>query len=200
MARARRDVSETEPPQQLANRALVISNIPAREDQLPQVNTAPAHHAVALNVGTGFDQRRQRGFLLCAQPPRRPRRLAVDQSLRPRGIEAAHPIAQSLRGHGAQLGRRGPVLAFVSRRNRQQPTRLVGILCFLSRRTHPFGVPIRAQPHRHRHRSPPAQARFLKSQIAARGNPRQSLIPSGGWYKDMLKGPRGEKRPGSRIG
>ena len=78
MARARRNVSEPEPPQQLANRALVIGNIPAREDQLPQVNAAPAHHGVALDIRTGFDQRRQLGFLLRRQPPHRPRRLAVE--------------------------------------------------------------------------------------------------------------------------
>jgi hypothetical protein len=56
----------------------MISEVPAGQDQLLQINTAPAHHAVALDVGTGFDQRRQLGFLLADQSPRRPRRLALD--------------------------------------------------------------------------------------------------------------------------
>src|SRR5215218_2660896 len=103
MARACRDMPEPEPPQQLANRTLVIGNVPAGQDQLPQVDTAPAHHPIALEVGTSFDQRRQLGLLLRAEPPRRPRRLAVDQPVRPRGIEAAHPVAQPLRVHRPEL-------------------------------------------------------------------------------------------------
>src|SRR5215208_3178153 len=55
MARARRDVPEPEPPQQLADRALVIGDVPAGQDQVLQVDTAPAHHPVALEVGPGLD-------------------------------------------------------------------------------------------------------------------------------------------------
>src|SRR3954454_4221109 len=70
-------------------------------------------------LGAGFDQRRQLGFLIRAQPPRRPRRLVLDQPVRPRGIEALHPSAPPPPIHRAELGRRAPVLALVSRRNRQ---------------------------------------------------------------------------------
>src|SRR4051794_34482178 len=98
MARARRDVPEPEPPQQLANRALVIGDVPAREDQLLQIDAAPAHPPVAREIGPGFDQPRQRALLrrppAAPPPPRRPRRLALDQPLRPRLIEAAHPVTQ----------------------------------------------------------------------------------------------------------
>jgi hypothetical protein len=120
MARARRAVPQPKPPQQFADRAFAIGEMPAREDQLLQIDTAPAHHAIALEVGAGFDQPHQRGFLLRAQPPRRPRRLAVDQSRQPRSIEAAHPVAQPLRIPCPDLGRRAPILTFIGRRNRQQ--------------------------------------------------------------------------------
>src|SRR3954447_8189243 len=61
MARARRDMSKPEPSPQLADRALVMSDVPAGQDLLPQIDTAPAYHAVALELGAGFDQRRQLG-------------------------------------------------------------------------------------------------------------------------------------------
>ena len=163
MARARRDVAEPEPPQQLADRALVISDVPAGQDEPLQIDTAPAHHTVAFELRAGFDQRRQLGFLLRAQPPRRSRRLAVDQSLRSLRIKAAHPITQPLRVHGPELGRDRPILSFVGRRNRQQPTSLVGILRLPGCRPYPLGVPIRTQSDRRRHRASPAKTSSQKA-------------------------------------
>ena len=84
-----------------------------------QVNTAPAHHTVAFELGTPFNQRCQLGFLLRGQPSCCPRRFAVDHSLRPRGIEAVNLSAQPLGVHCADLGASGPLLALISRRNRQ---------------------------------------------------------------------------------
>ena len=53
---ARRDVPEPEPSQQFADGALVIGDIPAGQDQLPQIDTAPAHHMIARELGAGFDR------------------------------------------------------------------------------------------------------------------------------------------------
>ena len=88
MAGARRDVPEPETSQQLADRALVISDMPAGQDQLPQVNAPPAHNPITLEIGAGFDQCHQLSLLLRSQSPRRPRWLAVDQSPRTFGVEA----------------------------------------------------------------------------------------------------------------
>src|SRR4051812_41371529 len=161
--------------------------------------------APSREVGAGFDQRRQLGFLLGGQPPRRLRWLAIDHSLRPRGIEALHPsapppppprclpssppappavIKPAPPGappppvHCADLGRRA-ILPLISRRNRKQSPSLVGILRLPGCRTSPFRVPIRAQFHHRRHRSLPPKPGSQESQITAPENPPPSIIPSG---------------------
>src|SRR3954453_7018950 len=134
--------------------------------------------APSREVGAGFDQRRQLGFLLGGQPPRRLRWLAIDPPLRPRGIEALHPSAPPPPVHCADLGRRA-ILTLISRRNRQQSPSLVGILRLPGCRTYPFRVPIRAQFHHRRHRSLPPKPGSQESQITAPENPPPSIIPSG---------------------
>jgi hypothetical protein len=52
MARADRDASETEPPQLLANAALVQAHRKCHRNLVAEINAPPADHAVLLTVGT----------------------------------------------------------------------------------------------------------------------------------------------------
>ena len=42
----------------------MTGDVPAGQDQLPQIDTAPAHDAIAREIGAGFNQGGQLGFLL----------------------------------------------------------------------------------------------------------------------------------------
>jgi hypothetical protein len=49
----------------------------------------------------------------------------VEKLVRPRGVEAVDPIAQSLVVHAADLGRLAPIHPVPDRRQRQQPPDLI---------------------------------------------------------------------------
>ena len=172
----------------------MIGDVPAGHDHVLQVDTAPAHHPVALEFGAGLDQRRQLGFLLGGQPSRCSRRLAVDQSLGTCGIEAVYPVAQGLPIHRANLGRRGPILALIGRRDRQQPASLVSIFHLPGCRPYPFRVPIRAQCHRRRHRASPEKSRLPESthhgprESSAVGHLLRRLVLAKRWPRVRLPG------------
>jgi hypothetical protein len=51
-------------------------------------------------------------------------RLAVDQAVRPMGVELENPIPNDLKRHPADLRRFGARRAFVNRRQGEEPTRL----------------------------------------------------------------------------
>jgi hypothetical protein len=118
MTRPCRDVAKFKTPQNLANRALVVGDFPARPDHLLPVDAAPANHAVPVDLGAIFDQLGEFGFLFGRQPALDAGRLAIDQACRPRGVEPEHPIPQRLPIHSADPCRLRPVLAFIDRRDR----------------------------------------------------------------------------------
>jgi hypothetical protein len=70
----------------------LVGDVPVGRDRLLQINTAPAHHAIARGVGAGFDQRCQLGYLLGDQPPCRPLGL---RSISPSGPAALKRGTQS---------------------------------------------------------------------------------------------------------
>ena len=65
-------------------------------DPLAEIDDPPAHHGVHRGDRRMLDHRRKRGAMPCVQEPPRPRRLAVDQPVRPFGVEAHHPVPDDL--------------------------------------------------------------------------------------------------------
>jgi len=61
-------MAKAQPPDQLADSAFVIRHMPARQDQLLQVDAAPAHHPITLAIGADFDQGGKLGFRSGRQP------------------------------------------------------------------------------------------------------------------------------------
>src|SRR5512134_620845 len=97
-------------------------------DEAAQVDAAPAHDTVHLGIGPVVDDRAHLLLLFRSELRLAPRRLAVDQPIRPPGVDGVHPIAQRLPIHAANPGGFRPTLAIADRRQRQQPARLVGVL------------------------------------------------------------------------
>ncbi len=145
MPRSRRDMAERQPPQNFADRPLVIGNVPARQYPPLQIDAAPANHTVCFNLRTVFDQPGQLGFLLGRQAALHPGRFAVDQSLGALRIKAMHPIAQCLTVHRPRPRRRAAGLSLINRRYRQQAANLVAILCRPRRRAYSRRVPVLSQ-------------------------------------------------------
>jgi hypothetical protein len=92
VTRAGADVGEAERLQELADRALVIGDPKAIEDDALQVDPAPAHHAVHDPVRAGLDEFGDLGALLCREACSGP----LDQpSSRPSGPCALNRCTQS---------------------------------------------------------------------------------------------------------
>lgn len=92
-----------------------------------KVDQPPAHHPVNgqdLAVLHQPDDGRQ---LLGRQLWRRPRSLAVDQPVRPLGVEPQRPVAKDLPVHPARRRGLAPAGAVVDRRQRQQPSNLTRV-------------------------------------------------------------------------
>src|SRR4029077_15934070 len=93
-----------------------------------QVDAAPAYDPILLRVGAGLDKLLQCLFLLVGELRRPPGRLDVDQTVRTVLVEAVRPVPQRLPVHAADPRRLGAVHPVANRRQRQQPSRLRGIL------------------------------------------------------------------------
>jgi hypothetical protein len=97
MLRAHREPPERQLVQQLTNRAFVETNVKALLDPSLQVDTPPAHHAIALEIGACVHPGLDLGLLL-----RRQTRLGavaaglVGQAVQTVRIIAMHPIAKCL--------------------------------------------------------------------------------------------------------
>jgi hypothetical protein len=128
VTRAGADVGEAERLQELADRALVIGDPKAIEDDALQVDPAPAHHAVHDPVRAGLDEFGDLGALLCREAWLGTLGPAVQQTLRTLRVEPVHPVAQRLPVHAADPGGLRPVHAVHNRRQRQEPAALVRVL------------------------------------------------------------------------
>ena len=125
MLRPGRDPAEAERPDQLAHAALLVAHAEAALDQGAEIDQAPAHHPVLHELGAALQTTRQLALLLRVQPPLPAWRLAVEQTVRPGGVEAVHPSRpQRLPVHAAAAGRRGAACALEDQRDRQQPAGL----------------------------------------------------------------------------
>src|ERR1700727_2284588 len=117
------------------------------------------------------------------------RRLAVDQALRPLGVELHHPVANDLKRHPADLRRLGAPRAFVNRRQSQKPPSLRPVLRTPCRSSHHLSVII--APKRNGHGEPPLFA-TLNQNPADSGIPNQ-VTPSESWYNSLKSPDSGEK-------
>src|ERR1700688_5096041 len=109
-----------------------------------------------------LDDRGERRPMRVVKPGWLSRRLAVDQTLRPLGVELQHPIPNDLERHPADPGRLRARRAFVYRRQRQKPTRLPPVLRSLGSRSHRLSIKIGTK--RNGHGEPPSFA-ALKSEL-----------------------------------
>src|SRR3954453_4659504 len=157
MARTRADVREAELLEDLADRALVVSEAEALGHDLLQVHPAPAHDSMNGALRAGFNDLRQLRQLLRREARRVAFRPAVLEPFGAPFIEAVDPVPQRLAVHATDPRGIGPAHPIQQRRKRQQTPTLVGVLA--GRRKTPQLVGRKVRPHRHRCRhgtNPPA--------------------------------------------
>jgi hypothetical protein len=104
-------------------------------------------------------------------------RLAVDQALRPMGVELHHPVAHDLDRDPADPGRLGAGRSLIDRGQRQQAPRLRAILGLTGDRAQRSGVEVSAE--RNRHGEPPSFATLNQTRLKP-ARPKR-VTPSGTW-------------------
>src|SRR3954462_8179934 len=157
MAGTRADVREAELLEDLADRALVVSDAEALGHDLLQVHPAPAHDSMHGALRPGFNDLGELPQLLRREARRVAFRPAVLEPFGAPFIEAVHPVPQRLAVHATDPRGIGPAHPIQHRRKRQQTPTLVGVLG--GRRKPPQLVGRKVRPHRHRCRhgtNPPA--------------------------------------------
>ena len=95
---------------------------------LAEIDQTPAHDTVDGRDRTALDGGRQRRAVVFVQPRLRPRRLAIDQTIRPCRVEPQHPVPNDLQADIADPSGITAAAAIVDRRQRLQPTCLLRIL------------------------------------------------------------------------
>ena len=128
MTGTRTHVRKAQLLQETADRHLIQIDLEARLDLLSQVDTAPAHHAVHLGIGSLQYDPANRLLLRRVELGLATRRLGVDQPVDTLFVVGVHPIAQRLAIHAADPGRFLAALSFAHGGKRKQAARLVGIL------------------------------------------------------------------------
>jgi len=118
-------MAKTLAPEQNADAALGVGNAERGRDLRHQIRTAPAHDAVHRRIRVHLDPRRQLFGLGWREPTRRPRRGAIDQALRPLGIEALDPVPERLAVHPAGPRRITPARPFDNQRQKPPALRAI---------------------------------------------------------------------------
>src|SRR5689334_8811883 len=178
-----RQAGEAEPAQHLADRALVQPDREAGLDQGPQVDPAPAHHAVPVRVRPPLDGGGQLRFLLGREPRLASRSMTVVQAGEALLVVPMHPVAQGLPVHAGRPRRllaRGPLQ---HQRQGEHPPRRPRVPA--PRRLAPQVAGARLAPgDRDRHPRPPVSASNHRSTAAGatRLRARQHVRNSGRWY------------------
>src|SRR3546814_4984255 len=80
---------------------------------------SPAHHAMRRRDRSVLDDLRQCPAVLLVKQWRRARRLAVDQTVGPLGVETDYPVAHDLKRHAADPRRLAARPAIIDRRKSQ---------------------------------------------------------------------------------
>ena len=145
VARARRDLDETQRLQHPAHGAYVQRDLELFPELLRKVLQAPAHHPMDRRDRPALDQRRERPALGLVQFGRGAGRFAVDQTSRPFGVETQSPIANDLKANPAKRRRLAATATFVNHRQAKQAARLIGILRGLRKRPKPCAVIVISQ-------------------------------------------------------
>src|ERR1700734_899062 len=169
MARASRELAITHLAQHPAQRLLGDDDAEFLENPLAEIDDTPAHDPVNRWNWAALDDRGERRPMRVVKPGWLSRRLAVDQALRPLGVELQHPVANDLERHPADPGRLRAPRAFVNRRQSQKPPRLRPVLRSPCRRPHHLRIKI--SPERNGHGEPPSFATLNH-------NPADSGIPN----------------------
>ena len=125
------------------------------ENPLPEIDDPPAHDPMNRRDRPALDERRERRAMRLIEPPLPPRRLALDQAVRPLRVEPHHPVANDLKRHPANLRRLGTARAVVNRRKGQKPSGLRPILRSFRRHPQRPCVIISPKTNRRRHGEPP---------------------------------------------
>ena len=128
--RAGADVREAERLKQLADRALVVGDPEALQDEALQVDPTPAHHAMHGPVRPGLDKLGDLGALLGREARLGTLGPAVQKAIGAVRVEAVNPSfgPQRLPVHAADPGRLRPVHPVQDRSQREEPAALVCVL------------------------------------------------------------------------
>jgi len=146
-----------------AHRCLAQRDAEFLPDPLHQVDQPPAHHPVDRRDRPALDNTRERLTLVIAQLRRLARRFGVDQPIWAAGVEAHHPIADDLQPDPAGPGRLRPPPAVIDHRQRQKPTRLIGVLRRPCQRPQIGAPEVRSQSNSCTHGKPPLFAKVIQS-------------------------------------
>jgi hypothetical protein len=152
MLRAWAHMRKTELLEDAANRYLVEIDIEAFLDDASKVDASPPHHAIDGGIGAGFQDPLQLLFLLRRQFRAWAGSLAVDQPLGTLLVVPVRSVPQRLPIHCANLGGDLTAHPVEHLRQRQQPPRLICILCPFRQHPQFASTQIRAQSHRRAHR------------------------------------------------
>ena len=99
MARTRRELAITHGAQFPAQRLLGHDDPELLEDPLAEIDDPPSHDPVNRRDRAALDDRGERCSVRVVQPRRLSGWLAINQSVRPMGIELDHPVANDLERH-----------------------------------------------------------------------------------------------------
>jgi len=122
IVRSRLHARQSHPVQQLADGALVHLHVEAFGDLIAQIDTAPAHDAMACRIRPGQNDVLQFGHLLIRQGRRPPAARRISEPCDPIGIVTMHPVPQRLTVHAAATRRIRPRHPVQHVGNRQNPT------------------------------------------------------------------------------
>lgn len=163
MSRTHRQPHETEPAQQLADRALGQLYAEALGDHRGKINAPPAHDAMFGKVGTADYQRGNGGLLLGRQAPGR---TAAAKPVRQPGkallVVAMHPVAQRLPVHATQTRRIAARMTVENQSERQHTPRCRTIAAARCRRAQARRVVV-PPSDRNRHHSSTSISRGRES-------------------------------------
>ena len=93
------------------------------EHPLRQIDQSPANDLMNRRGRTGFDDGDERAPLCVVEQARTSSRFAIDEPVRPLGVEPKHPIAKGLKTDPSKPGRVTPRAAVVNRNGGQKPPR-----------------------------------------------------------------------------
>jgi hypothetical protein len=123
---------------------------------LAQIDHPPAHDPMDGGDRPALDGRRQRRTMHLVQSRHWPWRLAVNQTVRPFRIEPQYPVPHDLQTNIADARGIAAARAVVDRSQRQQPTRLLGVLRTSRQATHLRSTEVQSKRYRCGHGGHPA--------------------------------------------